>query len=323
MNSTSDNVVWSLRCPADHRGWLSAFSLQGIFICLGNTVTVVVFWRRRSALRKASYLLINLAITDLFVGVGVMLLAVVDFCRKMPTVAVLVVRCSVFLGATASIWSLAAIAVERAFAISKPLRHRTVSTRCYYGAISAAWTGGVVSTVCAVFFLLGLDYFQFISGSILGVCLITIIVSYCIVWRSLAIRMVSLESDLNRAMTYHAQNARAAKTLSVVTFLSLAAWLPFQLNAFFGADNPSVARVYVFSFVKFTNSLLNPFVYALRMPFFRDEIRRICRLKCCQDRHGREDAVVGRMPNQRTRSFSVGEEGSYKLRQLSQRTVRE
>ena len=321
MNFSDNDLGWSSNCPADHRGWMSAYFLQGILISLGNAVTVVVFWRRRSALKKASYLLINLAITDLFVGVGLMLLAVVDFCLKVPTVVVLVVRCSVFLGATASIWSLATIAVDRAFAISKPLRHRTASTRCYCGAISAAWAGGVASTVCAVFFLFGLHYFQFIAGSILGVCLITIIVSYCIVWRSLSMRVV-VASNLNRVMTCHAQNTRAAKTLSVVTFLSLAAWLPFQVIAFFAADSPSVTEAYVFSFFKFTNSLVNPFVYALRMPFFRDEIRRICRLKCCQDRH--EAAVVGRMANQRTRSFhSVGQEGSYKLRKLSGRTVRE
>ena len=239
-----------------------------------------------------------------------MFASVLEFCRKMVNVSFVVVGCFGFLGATASIWSLAAIAVDRAFAISKPLRHRTASTRCYCGAISAAWAGGVVSTVCAVFFLFGLHYFRFISGSVLGACLITIIVSYCIVWRSLSIRMVSPESDLNRAMT--CQNARAAKTLSVVTFLSLAAWLPFQVNMFFGTDHPSVAGLYVFTFVKFTNSLLNPFVYALIMPFFRDEIRRICRLKCCQDRH--DVATVDRMANQQTRSFSVGEEGSYNLR---------
>ena len=130
MNFSDNDLGWSSNCPADHRGWMSAYFLQGILISLGNAVTVVVFWRRRSALKKASYLLINLAITDLFVGVGLMLLAVVDFCLKVPTVVVLVVRCSVFLGATASIWSLATIAVERAFAISKPLRHLPI--HCWF-----------------------------------------------------------------------------------------------------------------------------------------------------------------------------------------------
>ena len=44
-------------------------SIEDFLICIGNTFTIYVFWKKRRTLRKASYLLINLAVADLLVGV--------------------------------------------------------------------------------------------------------------------------------------------------------------------------------------------------------------------------------------------------------------
>ena len=44
-------------------------SIEDSLICIGNTFTIYVFWKMRRTLQKASYLLINLAVADLLVGV--------------------------------------------------------------------------------------------------------------------------------------------------------------------------------------------------------------------------------------------------------------
>lgn len=51
--------------------WMIGFSLESLAIIVGNTISIVVFWKQRSTLKRTSYLLINLSIADLMVGVGV------------------------------------------------------------------------------------------------------------------------------------------------------------------------------------------------------------------------------------------------------------
>ena len=47
---------------------LSVSSFQSLMIFIGNTFTIFVFWIHRHKLKRASFLLINLAVADLLVG---------------------------------------------------------------------------------------------------------------------------------------------------------------------------------------------------------------------------------------------------------------
>lgn len=49
--------------------WMTVFSLESLAIIVGNTISIVVFWKQRSTLKRTSYLLINLSVADLMVGV--------------------------------------------------------------------------------------------------------------------------------------------------------------------------------------------------------------------------------------------------------------
>ena len=44
-------------------------SVEALVICIGNTFAIFVFWQKRLTLRQISCLLINLAVSDLLVGV--------------------------------------------------------------------------------------------------------------------------------------------------------------------------------------------------------------------------------------------------------------
>ena len=44
-------------------------TLQSLIVCIGNSLTIYVFWTHRNKLKRTSLLLINLAVADLFVGV--------------------------------------------------------------------------------------------------------------------------------------------------------------------------------------------------------------------------------------------------------------
>ena len=47
--------------------------IESLVIFLGDTFTLVVFWKNRDKLKRTSFLLINLAVADLFVGLSQMI----------------------------------------------------------------------------------------------------------------------------------------------------------------------------------------------------------------------------------------------------------
>ena len=53
------------------------FGLLGLLIVLGNTVSIIMFWRRRFFMERSSILLINLSVADFIVGLVVIFTAIV------------------------------------------------------------------------------------------------------------------------------------------------------------------------------------------------------------------------------------------------------
>ena len=112
-----------------------------------------VFWQKRLTLRQTSYLLINLAVSDLLVGVWELIslasgqvpnLFGVSFLKDtlIPLVNFITTSLTIFFSSSSSC-CLALISIERAFSVLRPIRHRTVSLRVYFGAITFAWTAGM------------------------------------------------------------------------------------------------------------------------------------------------------------------------------------
>lgn len=135
------------------------FGTESLIICTGNAFTIFVFWNQRSSsLRRACYLLINLAVVDLLVGVAELVTLATeyipllfgdtssldDFVKKAHRVSTLLLMFS-----TMSIISLAVISLERALAILRPFVHRTISTRVYnyIHSIAFVWVSGICVAV--------------------------------------------------------------------------------------------------------------------------------------------------------------------------------
>ena len=116
---------------------------------MGNLFAIFVFWTQRLRLKRAFYLLINLTVADLLVGLGeVLVLATTttpnggnEISRiKSPWWAF-----QIFGGST-SLMFLALISLERAYAVLWPLRHRVTSARAYIYSISVIWVAGLCMT---------------------------------------------------------------------------------------------------------------------------------------------------------------------------------
>ena len=82
----------------------------------------------------------------------------------------------------------------------------------------------------------------------------------------------------NRVM----QNQRLTKTLLLVSVLSLLSWLPLSIVIFFIVSVERIASgtftiYYITVLLNYSNSFVNPVVYALRIPEFKQVIGRSSR----------------------------------------------
>ena len=264
--------------------WSSAFLMQGVLILIGNALTIAVFRKRRAALKKPSLLLINMSFADLLVGVGEIVISAYAVLRPdLEYHLVFTVGSLMSFAMTASIATLAVIAVERSFAVKKPLQHRAAPTAYYHRAIGLVWAlATIVVILFGLYFIQVSPYTRFVAVVIYSACLLTIALSYFTIWRSLSNKETG-------HLNVHRQerNAKLAKTLSIVTLISMCCWLPIQVWILLpSSETFTNANPFHLSFLllEFMNSLLNPLVYALRMPDFRQELKRLFVGKCCRDR---------------------------------------
>ena len=120
-------------------------------IIIGNTFTIFVFGNQRSRLNRTYFLLVNLAIADLLVGIteltvlGAFKFEVMlesDSLLRMqrqsnPSVAFQLLFPSTF------VLFLALVSLERAFSVLWPIRHRSISSRVYIKSMVFVWAVGL------------------------------------------------------------------------------------------------------------------------------------------------------------------------------------
>ena len=262
-------------------------STETILICIGNLFTICVFWKKRRILQKAYYLLTNLAIADLLVGIQEIISLGTQSAPFLFTFDLgpndrryhysFLLSSLLILFSCSSVFSLAAIALERVYAVVWPLRHRTVKDRVYFGNITFIWVAGICA---AVLFMLSIV--QVLDPIFAAVPVnITILSSLCVVCTSYVIIRRRLrrpfpvfDSQTRRDM---ARNLKLSKTLFMVIGLSLICWAPAALLyavQFVCQDCISQILMLVTQALHLANSIVNPVVYSYRMPVFKEELKR-------------------------------------------------
>ena len=275
-------------------------SIEDFLICTGNTFAIYVFWKKRRTLQKASYLLINLAVADLLVGV----LQIISLATQVQpymfndpefNIHVFNSQKSHFLTSTqiifacSSVFSLAVISLERVYAIVWPLHHRTVSSRAYFSSIGFIWAAGIGAGtlyLLSVVEVLSREYaYVPINGTILS-SLCVVCASYMII--RTRVRRTPLIFDNQRRRNME-RNIKLSNTLFIMISLSLICWLPatitYTLPKWCENCIPGIVTL-VTMVLQMANSIVNPVVYCYRMPIFKEELKRCFeKCKCNSPRH--------------------------------------
>lgn len=264
----------------------SIISLECVFILIGNIFTIYVFSTHRKRLKRTSSLLINLAVVDLLVGltepvaIGTMTIprhfeedgsAMISTQDNISSVLPTMFSCL-------SLFSLALISVERAYAVILPLRHRVTSNKWYMCSLFIVWAAGMF--VCVAFLLHQaelLSYFscQVIVCSMIFVSLIIICGSYLSIRKKLHSRCPSIQRHTRND---EEQNIKLSRTLFIVIAASFVCWLPGTVLYFIYVTGKYIlpmSVLYSGTLFNIASSFVNPVIYSFRMPIFKEPLRKL------------------------------------------------
>ena len=190
---------------------------------------------------------------------------------------------------TPSLINLGAISLERTHATFRPFKHRFIKKKIFGAAVAIIWiTAGLFSTCLVLIIVLqplnseSLRIFNISYYSFFLFCHLIIVVSYS----SVAIKIVRGNQPHHHGAT--SRERKLTKTLFVVTVVSLLLTLPItSLMIREHALSTSTIRSrieyywlnYLFLFLFYSNSLVNPVLYTFRMPEFR---RALCSFLQCR-----------------------------------------
>ena len=283
-------------------------STLAVLILAGNSLVITAYHRNVHLQTRTNVFIVSLAVSDLLVGgVSVPIWTYLTFFNYQEDVQGLFEFYISFdtFSALASIFHLTAISVERYLAISRPFDHSALSSRVYKCMIMAAW---FLAGIMAAFSMLSSSLsFRAVStvivfaiGFVLPVVLmLTVYTGIFRTARGLIDR--TPESTRNKIR----EERKVALTVSVITVLFLIAWLPFFVVSMLGQfcvsclPNKDSQKNVLVAFVKwmhYTNSVVNPLVYAFRDREMRSSFVKLIGI-CNTERYNRRDENLDNNPN--------------------------
>ena len=293
-NGTQDETSFPWLSSSQCIAWLTVFMTESVAIVIVNFLTIIVFIKTHGLRKRSMYLVINLAVADTFVGgyVGALNFFYTgvrcnfwQYNLSYFGLWISVIRALYFTFMLTSITNLAAISLERLHATFRPFKHRLIKKWVFGGAVALIWvTAGLYSTALEVIWKLNLFSYWMVSfASFISICLFFIFVSYV----SIAVK-INCGARPQRHGAASRDN-KLTKTLFIVTVVSLMLFLPYvfwsYLNWFHHSLFSSLSLstyfhlYHAFLFLYFANSLVNPILYAFRMPEFKRALVSLLRCR--------------------------------------------
>ena len=280
--------------PASHCvSWFAVFGIVCLAIVILNIITIIIFVKQRRLQRKSTYLIIHLAIIDLLVGAVTGPLWIDFFmCQycdlreddRPDSIWLFVLeRATGYNIDKVSLLNLAFISLERTHATFCPFKHRSVKKWIYGVVIAFTWLVPVV----LMSLVIGLINFNYVSfkitsalSSYISILLLVIFACYFSIYIKVrGGRFAQLHG------TAGLRERKLTSTMFLVTFGSFLTFLPqmvfwgemafdFKLQSSLPTNYAFHISMAVYVFFVF-NSLINPMIYAIRMPEFRAGILQI------------------------------------------------
>lgn len=246
------------------------YSIISVSIVLGNIIIVSVFLRKRKLRTRTTYFLVNLAFSDIIVGsIGVpSFIYILANSVEFPSFVYILWNTLDVFGATASIWHLMMISIERFYAVGWPFLHRISSKKPYICLIVLVWSVSVVLCCITVTEASKWPYYTLFVSVVSFLWPLSVIVVVYVAMFIIASKSVHHNHRQARGAE---KETRIAKAILFVIGCFLVAWGPFfGLNFAYWACGSCVDIKYevilAFKVLQYSSSLANPVIYALRLP---------------------------------------------------------
>ena len=281
--------------------WVTVFAAEFLAVVIVNLLSIIVFIKNRSLRTRSMYLVISLTVADMLVGGlsgSVMLLNVlagkscdfVEFYRVYREAPILFHILLCFFPRI-SLTNIAVISLERIHATFRPFRHRLVKRWAYVVAIASAWVFPGIVPVLEKERKILKRYVNLLGKGHCILCLLVIFASYTSIFFKFR-----FGAHPQRHFAANLRQKKLTITLFITTLVSLLMWLPHNIDVFLESTHviilnslsfPEYLRLkYSLIFLFVANSLVNPILYAIRMPDFKKALvslfmQKSSKRKCC------------------------------------------
>ena len=270
--------------------WLAVGLTECVVIVTLNIITLIVFIKNRNLRKRSTYLVINLAVADMFAAARAtyyLFYRLGGKCNiwKFNSVEhwedyVLITLLRLFN--ISSVTNRAAISVERLHATLRPFRHRLIKNWFYALIIAIAWvTAGLLSIALTILLKFeGRSYRYYLSKSFEAICLSVISIFYA---------TIIIKVRCGTQPQHHGAASRERKltmTLLIVTVVSLLLYLPDMIYHLLDYTTDIISTMpkasserlsHILNVLYYGNSLVNPMIYAIRMPDYRSAVLALFR----------------------------------------------
>ena len=269
--------------------WFAVLSIECLAIVILNITTITVFVKQRQLQRKSTYLIIHLAIADLLVGAisGPMQVhAIIAECYgKIWDITFSRISLAIRpFFPFASLVNLAFISLERVHATYRPFKHRLIKKWVYGLVIAFIY----LSTICKGTIGIVTDWPINVIWVYCSYFILLVLVCLCYISIYIKVRC-SHQHQLHGAAGLRERKLTSTSFLvtsaSLLTFLPLTIWESMIFLHVMSIPNWStylqIGGTILTLFL--ANSLINPILYAVRMPEFRVGISKLIYRRTPQD----------------------------------------
>lgn len=266
------------------------YVIIAVLAIFGNGLVVGSFIRHRHLRTFTNYFVVSLGVADMLVGmISIpMWMSILLGGQKSELFYVVYALLDIFAGTT-SIMHLMVISLERFYAILFPVRHRNTSSAVYYIGLVFVWVWPGIMSFLSVQLLRDYDKNVNILALFLAFFLIPLLVilfAYGMIWKTVRTRVLPQATQPGKRSLK--RDMRVIVTIALVILFFVVSWFPFFIVNLLAVFSPQSIQPYQTSLVLFTkfmhfsNSAVNPIVYAVKIPEFRRAFRQLVGLCLCR-----------------------------------------